>query len=1182
VTETVSGNGNTTVYYLGAIDYNPNQAVIQPNPIFAQPTPYFASFSEPGILSEWITAPGNPNTFYIFEGNWEAQFWIAAETIVGTIEIRLDVYKLNTLSEETFLFSTEYIPITTTDITLYTLNSFQPQYQVDPSDRLIFKVFVNTPVPGSLVLDLALYTQGETYYSIISAPINNATTSIGTVGPTGVTGYTGPSGPEGPTGATGYTGPTGFTGPTGPIGYSQGAVYYLQTDTVVADTGEAVRIPTPNVLATAVTKNVGAASSEILANFLTLAGDPFVVLVAAGLYIPDLWLETDSVTPGDVEILVEVFKTDAGGTVIPGAVVSLNPFPLTTTNTITNYDIDEVASGFSISTSERLLFRITALNNAGIAVDVSLYSQGNDYYSEITTPINSGIIGPTGPEGPEGPEGPVGPVGPPGGSLYQYVVPDVYPTIADAVTAVTTDAPSDGAVIYIKAGTYTESTITYNATTTDIWFTGDANDMVIWRGAINLQANVDYTFTNLQFSSTSVEQPITLTAANTREIVFDSCTIQKSRGRCIIFQQECTVNFYDCSFIIPGGYNALNQSSYVLFGNNKEQTVHLFNCLFEIPEGTTPDLRNSTRFGMFTLTDNVIDDNFGEYRFFNVSSNIPRFSDDDTNLYPNGLSVFKLDAREADVQFLNCVFQTHGQVSIEVINNVGWTNEAEEFNLPHVDIQNCHFDLKIWIILAVREFHKCVGVLCTGTNTYVNINNCVFNPQCVVIPFDPFDNRNVPKLLSVETAGGLTGRGPTRVFMSHCNALTSQVVFPLLDLVQTSNQLTIETTIDHCTFSSDGSIIGIETIYNAFDNAIVLNVSNSTFNTNLSEVGFDARPWVRPLTDIPGEAERGTVLNYTNISLLNGTTRPLLLTQGDPYDYGAIETINGIVRKTTPTTLTTDLPLQNAIVDGVRGCNYIYNNLTSGNQYIPYIPFQVCQVGNPTGTTIFLPSYEQMTDGLEMRLLLLLSSGTGLDQVTLNAGVDNFFIFNNSSIAGLNTTFVAYDGDELHFVYSKDTPTEGKGRWYISDTVFKKNGSFVATDPVNAGYLRPTTGWGTGAFVSPVTWPSSNVPTEIICLTDEIGNIMKMSCCFRMTSGTSGTSNSCGFSFPKPPGYTRASETSILSVVCTPVTNVAQQLFFYSTGDTTGSFQISLRTSDNLPVVTNTTFMVTLLIQFNT
>lgn len=139
-----------------------------------------------------------------------------------------------------------------------------------------------------------------------------ATGSAGTTGPTGPTGptglagATGPAGPTGPSGVTGPTGPSGVTGSTGPTGPTGATGPVISAAASLASHAEQ----------TFTAPNYGVVTfdqSPVLINFTLTAGQRFVIVGIAGLYLIEYGVRSASGLPGICTISYQPGGIDQAG-----------------------------------------------------------------------------------------------------------------------------------------------------------------------------------------------------------------------------------------------------------------------------------------------------------------------------------------------------------------------------------------------------------------------------------------------------------------------------------------------------------------------------------------------------------------------------------------------------------------------------------------------------------------------------------------------------------------------------------------------------------------------------------------------------------------------------------------------------------------------------------------------------
>jgi hypothetical protein len=567
--------------------------------------------------------------------------------------------------------------------------------------------------------------------------------------------------------------------------------------------------------------------------------------------------------------------------------------------------------------------------------------------------------------------------------LYEYVVNNVntqpyeYATIEEAVEAFSLSDEENG-TIYIKAGNYTENEITYTADK-NIWFTGDANTMVSWQGKLNLNANVNIQFDNITFSDTtnvSDNLPITLGIDNDNKISFNNCTFSKNTGQALVFDgYKCNVILNTCSILISNTYD--NQGiyfDYFLFGNNRFQLLDSFNCILFVDNNPTISGLATDVFSMLTVIDpsqDSTDTNAGTYKFFNSEATMSA----DFSSVP-GFDIFKIDSRQGDVQFTSCTFEANGQVCIEVINNIGYV--TGDLRKPHVDIQGCHFDL------TASGDPRSAGVLSTGTNSYLNISQCVF------VPYFDFTNFTT-RAIRANTEGGLNATGNTNMYISNCSIETFGTEEPLIDLIavdEPSNSTSLNTYVTNCSFSSSRTIFRVQGATNiASTIKSTLFVSNSTFYTA-------AYPWALP--ENKPDAYINSEVNYANIIVRSVNSRP-------PDVYAKYNTGTNLVwfDKVNTDNLVKPIDATRLVLPPITFSQSTYTEL-------PFYPFVVAQF-TAINQTFTLSS--GAPNGGERRILVI-GNFTGC----VIADPERNFVYDAGTLALPATNIAVSDGDQLFLV----------------------------------------------------------------------------------------------------------------------------------------------------------------------
>jgi hypothetical protein len=175
------------------------------------------------LIASFATPVGYPNEYALPDGYWDFNIKCSLSNGSYYNVLVFYVYKRSSAGVESELFYLETGLISNT--TLQNVNfryQISSGYSLDPTDRIVVKVYAKSDVSGSTI-NISTVIGGYQNLSYVQTTLN----VIGSNGVTGPSGPTGPSGSNGSTGATGPSGPSGNTGVTGPTGTET----YLNTTT---------------------------------------------------------------------------------------------------------------------------------------------------------------------------------------------------------------------------------------------------------------------------------------------------------------------------------------------------------------------------------------------------------------------------------------------------------------------------------------------------------------------------------------------------------------------------------------------------------------------------------------------------------------------------------------------------------------------------------------------------------------------------------------------------------------------------------------------------------------------------------------------------------------------------------------------------------------------------------------
>ena len=183
VTVTVPGATGATVYYINESvavgSYKQFSSVSTGGPEVTT-----TQSAGPGLSVDWgyETDLGVPNTTVIPAGLW--QFFVHFSG-TGTWDLYVEVYKIDLLSVETLLFTTDAVSTTLTgSAVMYITDGVFPLTSLLTTDRLVVKVVaLNTDVA---INNVTFYTEGSTHYSVGTTTLNQAIPVGGVTSVTGI------------------------------------------------------------------------------------------------------------------------------------------------------------------------------------------------------------------------------------------------------------------------------------------------------------------------------------------------------------------------------------------------------------------------------------------------------------------------------------------------------------------------------------------------------------------------------------------------------------------------------------------------------------------------------------------------------------------------------------------------------------------------------------------------------------------------------------------------------------------------------------------------------------------------------------------------------------------------------------------------------------------------------------
>jgi hypothetical protein len=120
------------------------------------------------LIEAYATSAGSPNKTLWDGGTWTFQIWAATSNAAGLNQVVIRVYKRTAGGVETELFNL-ITPDLTTTTTQYDVETVQPDFVVNATDRLVVKLFGKTDAGSSRNIN---YTHlGTTRYSHFHSPL---------------------------------------------------------------------------------------------------------------------------------------------------------------------------------------------------------------------------------------------------------------------------------------------------------------------------------------------------------------------------------------------------------------------------------------------------------------------------------------------------------------------------------------------------------------------------------------------------------------------------------------------------------------------------------------------------------------------------------------------------------------------------------------------------------------------------------------------------------------------------------------------------------------------------------------------------------------------------------------------------------------------------------------------------
>jgi len=176
----LSNVGNTTTLYLHneVSDISGYEKLLNSPNNAAEDVDVVAvtSGTSPVLIDDYATEPSYPGITAIPAGLWTFKTWAKVDSAVGTTTITIRVYKYATDTTETELFNVTTAEINATSATQYVIETVQPEFILDATDRLVIKYYAYTTTGSSI--NVSLYYEGTAHYSYVITPISFATVLI--------------------------------------------------------------------------------------------------------------------------------------------------------------------------------------------------------------------------------------------------------------------------------------------------------------------------------------------------------------------------------------------------------------------------------------------------------------------------------------------------------------------------------------------------------------------------------------------------------------------------------------------------------------------------------------------------------------------------------------------------------------------------------------------------------------------------------------------------------------------------------------------------------------------------------------------------------------------------------------------------------------------------------------------
>ena len=126
------------------------------------------------LIKAFATTSGYPNITVIPAGEWQADTYAQISSAANTTTMQIDIYKYPVGGPASLLFSFADIPVTTANLTHYTVESVQSAITLAATDRIVV-MYSMTHNTGSSLTG-TVYGGGSTNYSHVHTPIGTIST----------------------------------------------------------------------------------------------------------------------------------------------------------------------------------------------------------------------------------------------------------------------------------------------------------------------------------------------------------------------------------------------------------------------------------------------------------------------------------------------------------------------------------------------------------------------------------------------------------------------------------------------------------------------------------------------------------------------------------------------------------------------------------------------------------------------------------------------------------------------------------------------------------------------------------------------------------------------------------------------------------------------------------------------